>query len=179
ISPAQRRSHLPLPLPHAAALPRSVAEARQFDLWQRNGDHLPPPLPDHLPARDVPLQILLQTTPHNIVEALPVSLDAFDHSSNICVNFEFLMLNFELRVLRSPRLRCEPAGPLPTPPIQNSSFKIQNVVSVRVSARKNTGYEVQHVGGADVTVSVLADESALDHVDLLLGAAVDDVRHQA
>src|SRR4051812_41249556 len=48
-----------------------------------------------------------------------------------------------------------------------------------ISASEDGRHERQNVGGADLTVAVVLNQPALDDIDLLLGALVDDIRHEA
>src|SRR4051812_27557476 len=48
-----------------------------------------------------------------------------------------------------------------------------------VASGKDGRHEVQHVGGADLAVAVVADHAVLHHVDLLLRVAIDHRAHQA
>src|SRR5262245_54749484 len=68
-----------------------------------------------------------------------------------------------------------PRGPGPAakwPPLQTALL-------LRVPAGEDAGHEGQHVGGAGLVVAVVADQPALDDVDLLLRRLVDHVGHQA
>ena len=53
------------------------------------------------------------------------------------------------------------------------------VITSSCAAGEDAGHEVQHVRRADLAVAVVADQPALDHVDLLLRRLVDDVGDQA
>jgi hypothetical protein len=50
---------------------------------------------------------------------------------------------------------------------------------LRMSPCKNARHKRQHVRGTLFIVAVIADQPALDHVDLFLGCLVDHVGHQA
>src|SRR5262245_590564 len=63
---------------------------------------------------------------------------------------------------------------------ENRKSKIGNRKSLlRVSPGEDAGHEGEHVRGALLVVAVVADQPALDDVDLLLGGLVHDVGHQA
>ncbi len=78
LAAADGGAFVPVALPDAGHLLPSVSDLGQLDLRQRNRDDLAAALADQLAARDVLAQVLLDATPDDGVESLPVPLDPLD-----------------------------------------------------------------------------------------------------
>src|SRR5262249_14687839 len=56
---------------------------------------------------------------------------------------------------------------------------MKHLLLLHVAARKDARHKAEHVRRAHVAISIVADQPALDHVDLLLGRLVDHAGDQA
>src|SRR5262249_23147024 len=79
LSRPQRLPRLSRPLPHSSGALIPIAELRDLDLRQGNGDQVLPLLADHLAPADVLRQIALHLAADKLAEALVIAFDFLSH----------------------------------------------------------------------------------------------------
>src|SRR5262249_23473258 len=155
----------------AAVVLVAVAELRDVDGRQRDADQVLALLADQLAAADVLAEVALDLAADELAEALVVAFDLLAHG---------------MAPLSGPRSAVGRAPDDRPPGVAPCQFYAAFRPTARrrplflgMSACEDAGHERQHVGGAGLVVAVVADQAALDDVDLLLRRLVHDVGHQA
>src|SRR5258708_4510974 len=62
---------------------------------------------------------------------------------------------------------------------RKSEIGIAHRSLLSMSSSENAGHKAEHIGGANIAIAIVADQPALDDIDLLLRRLVHDARHQA
>src|SRR3569832_888479 len=104
--------------------------------------------------------------------SMPRARDSTAIGSAICISF----------IRRTSNWAAVPFISTVTGPVASPAWGaivLCRLLVLHVAAGEDAGHEVQHVRGADLAVSVVADHAVLHHVDLLLRVAIDHRRHQA
>ncbi len=156
-------------LADAAGAVLAVAEMGHVELRQRNADQIAALAADHLAVGDVLPQVLANLAAHDLLEARLVVVDfhgTMGHQRRVAAN-------------RSPVRRCTSQARDRPQRSHRPRRSLSSMTVFGISAGKDAGHVVQHVGGTFVVVAVIADQAALDHVDLGLRVGVDHVRDQA
>src|SRR3569833_667148 len=104
--------------------------------------------------------------------SMPRARDSTAIGSAICISFISRTSNWAAVPFIS-----TVTGPVASPAW--GSIVLCRLLVLHVAAGEDAGHEVQHVRGADLAVSVVAEQADLHHIDLLLRVAIDHRRHQA